>query len=286
MKIPILMEPLLTKDLENLIISNKKDRIRFNKFNDYWGPNAKWLLTQILSSVEFSENEEIAILTSSNRTYVSSCISLTAFNFSKISRSVNSNTKVIIIIYEFGWTNEKISRNIKKWKAEGKLIIEDFAHVFVDYIIKEDIENNGDYLIFSLPKIIPSKSGGFLLTKKKITLNPMTNQESFQKKNGIKAGKKFLGYINLFNKWRLCRDEFIKKNISSDFTLDKPGNCLIPYFTGFFSPLSDKIRMHIDYVEWGATLEKNLLYIPTNPLVKLEYYKKLIKDINILGKKD
>ena len=51
-------------------------------------------------------------------------------------------------------------------------------------------------------------------------------------------------HINLFNKWRLSSDKFIK-NISSDFTLDKPGKCLIRNFTGVLSPLSSKIKMHI-----------------------------------------
>src|SRR5437879_1894151 len=102
--IPILMQEMLTPDLAQQIAA-EPDQDPFETLNHsyrYYGASGKRLLSAVLASLGLTRRDEIAILTTSGETYVTTCVSVTAFNFAKISRIVSLDTRVVIVIHEFG----------------------------------------------------------------------------------------------------------------------------------------------------------------------------------------
>tara|TARA_R110000851_G_scaffold4753_2_gene19661 strand:+ start:9797 stop:10723 length:927 start_codon:yes stop_codon:yes gene_type:complete len=114
-----------------------------------------------LTELSLELNDQVTILTPTNNDYVSGCVTKEIEKICKWNRIVNSQTKAIFIIHEFG----KLFENIKEIKEYGLPIIEDYAHSFDSY---DKTSVKGDYLIYSLPKFFPIQYGGLLLSKKEI----------------------------------------------------------------------------------------------------------------------
>jgi len=275
MRIPIFMYSLLTPALEQKIKAQADD----DPFGDsqprkeYYGPNAKWLLAGVLRHLNILREDEIVILTTSDQQYVSTCVSITCFNYAKISRVVGSTTKVIIVIHEFGYVYPDIKRHVNEWRERGIVVIEDCAHIIGCDINDKKIGSFGNYAIFSLPKIIPARSGGLLRTENIIKL-PNLNNELLQLTNmGIDEAEKYLPKYKFFNEGRLQRAELLKSQITGLCKVFEPTQFAVPYFLGILTDKKSQIEASLPWIEFGATLRNDLVYIPTNPLSSLKSFK-------------
>ncbi|MGE5473052.1 MAG: DegT/DnrJ/EryC1/StrS family aminotransferase [Ignavibacteriales bacterium] len=281
MRIPIFMYQNLTQELHQKIME-WPDEEPFNNsclHKTFFGPSGRWIIENVLSTLNLTRYDEIAIITTSDETYVSICVSIPAFNHARISRVVTGNTKVVILIHEFGYVIPDLIERIRNWKEKGIIIIEDCAHLIGLKINGYTIGSFGDYAVFSLPKIIPASSGGMLKTAKNISL-PSLNQDEMDRTNsGKESAKTYLSKIQYFNNARIEKSEYIKKYFEGTYPIFEPSKICIPFFIGILTELKDKIQKGIDWVEWGATLRKDLVYIPVNPLVDLNVYKETLKVI-------
>lgn len=270
--IPIYMHTLLTSELEEEICDMEDEPfLEKGKFKDtYFGPRAAWLLSNILSSLELDRSDEIAILTTSGETYVSTCISITCFNFSKISRVVSKNTKVIILIHEFGWIMDDLEEKVKVWKENGICIIEDCAHIAGIKFDGKMVGEFGDFAIFSLPKIIPVTAGGLLKTNYKIKLKYMNLKEEHQMQQGLKSAEHYLPKINWFLNRKYKKYKLAK--IFFDTLIFEPSERGCPFFICLLEDRISEKKKSIEGIEFGATLNMNKLFIPNNPLVTDEQY--------------
>lgn len=281
-QLPILMAGLLTPELDEEIMSERdQDPFSFKEQkNIYFGPSAKWLLACVLKSLSLSRTDEIAILTTSNATYVTTCVSVTSFNYARISRLVTNSTKVVIVIHEFGYVDPDILKKIEAWRRSGIQIIEDCAHIIGYEFGGLKVGELGDYGIFSLPKMLPVQSGGILLTGKKILLPELSAESFIFMRNDQKTAERYLTKYCYFNRARSKRFQIIRQGIEDTKSIYEPSALAIPYFIGIRTRQKTAITRNLSWVEWGATLQPDLLYLPTNPLVGDGTYKALAGDIN------
>lgn len=251
---------------------------------EYYGPNGKWLLDGVLRHLNISREDEIAILTTSDERYVSTCVSITCFNYAKISRVVGPNTKVVIVIHEFGYVYPDIKNYVCNLKERGIVVIEDCAHIIGCDINGKKIGSFGDYALFSLPKISPARAGGLLRTTKNIKL-PVLNSNLSQLTNiGIAGAEKYLPKYKFFNKGRIERAELLKSQVNDLCNIFEPSHPAVPYFLGIVTSEKSKIETSLPWIEFGATLRNDLVYIPTNPLASINLFELITNTIKNGGK--
>jgi len=102
---------------------------------------------------------EVLIVTSSNSSYVSSCVTSTIERIGKWTMDVKRDYNVIFIVHEFG-VKAKLPPGIRK----DVPIIEDFAPSF---FLMGRTEINSDYKIVSFPKFFSVQEGGLVIGLKK-----------------------------------------------------------------------------------------------------------------------
>lgn len=110
--------------------------------------------------------DEIYISTTTDSSFVSSCVTSTLFNYGSVTRILSKNTKVIFVIHEFGFPNENIIDLASIAKERNILLIEDAAHSLNTRFKGSDLGSWGDYFISSLSKSIPIRNGGVLISRK------------------------------------------------------------------------------------------------------------------------
>jgi hypothetical protein len=277
MRIPLLPADALTPEWESRLAA-MPDADPFAEepgVQQYFGPSGRWLLGAALASLELGRGDEITILTTSNETYVSTCVSVTAFNYCRIGRVPTASTRAIILIHEFGYVSDALVRSIPEWRSRGIVVIEDCAHVIGLDVEGVRVGGFGDFALFSLPKVIPAPSGGLLRTRRRLSLPPMTRDQETAKAVGICAADRYLGKIESLNARRLENAAEIAKHLPSGLRAFVPSPIAIPWVFGALTGRRDEIRAATPEVEWGATLRADLLYSPTNPLVEAAAYRDL-----------
>lgn len=245
--------------------------------NTYVGPRAKWLLASALHSLNLNFDDEIAIITTSQDTYVSTCVSVTAFNFAAINRIVTNKTKVVIVIYEFGYLDNTIVERINQWRASGITVIEDCAHIIGERICGRSVGSFGDFALYSLPKVLPAIAGGMLRTNYTVKLPTLTSDELDKTAHCRKAIEYYLPRFAWFNRKRKNLFALFSKKTFQNFTLHPACTEAIPTYIGFLSQSKKQIESAAPGIEWGATLRGDLLYLPNNPLIPHHFYIKAIR---------
>lgn len=275
-KLPILLSGLLSVEKEKQILAlPDNDPFEDNQKRNYFGPNGRWLLNEVLKSLDLKRSDTITILTTSNETYVSICVSVIAFNFAQISRVVTDRTKVVIVIHEYGYVYPKIEKMAAQWREKKIVVIEDCAHIIGVNISAKKVGSFGDFALFSLPKIIPASSGGLLRTKRKIKLSSLDIYQKEMKGKGVKAAENFLTKFNYFNQERIKRTEIITKILKKPDQVFKPTKLGVPFFVGVKTKNKKKYQFKNPWIEYGGTLRDDILYIPTNPLIEEKIFKKI-----------
>lgn len=137
------------------------------RFNNYTiCLKARHSIKSVLNSLNLKKDDEVAILTTTNNRYISSCVTNAIEEVCKWDRVINENTKVILINHEFGYPYED-AISLRKY---GLPIIEDCVHSFTH---SDAIGNVGDYVIYSLSKNLPIQIGSII---KNNTENPIESE--------------------------------------------------------------------------------------------------------------
>lgn len=242
----------------------------------YVGPTGRWLLAGLLSSLGLRREDEIAILTTSGETYVSTCVSVTAFNHARISRVVTPATRVVILIHEFGYVLDDAAARIARWQAEGITVIEDCAHVMGLRIDGATVGGLGDFALYSLPKLVPVESGGVLRARRALALPALSEAQKETTRRAAEAATTYLPKIGWLNRRRLENAAAIERHLPPRFARFRPSRRAVPWLFGMLSPERDAVVSATPEVEWGSTLRADLLYLSTNPLIAPEIYRDLL----------
>jgi len=138
---------------------------RFKAYNWGYTLSGRSALKLALDSLKLSKSDTITILTTSSNFYISSCVTSQIEDFCLWNRSINDQTKAILVNHEFGFPFEDL-RGLKKY---GLPIIEDCAHSFLSQNEENSVGSVGDFLIFSLPKYFPIQIGGIFCSHEPIS---------------------------------------------------------------------------------------------------------------------
>lgn len=123
---------------------------------------ARYAITVALEDLHLQKDDVVTILTTSGNFYVSGCVTKAIEAVCRWNREVTNETKVILVIHEFGYPYKGLS-DLKKY---GLPIIEDCAYAF--FTKDEEIGTIGDYVIYSLPKAFNMQMGGVMISRNKV----------------------------------------------------------------------------------------------------------------------
>ncbi|MFT0695710.1 DegT/DnrJ/EryC1/StrS family aminotransferase [Acinetobacter bereziniae] len=141
---------------------------RFVKKSIQLTDDGRSALNIALATLKLRKNDIVTIFTTTNKPYISSCVTNEIEKYCLWSRNIQKNTKVILVNHEFGYCSQKM----KEYSDLGYPIIEDFAHSFISNSEINDAGNYGDFLVFSFSKYFPIQVGGALLYSKDLNIKP------------------------------------------------------------------------------------------------------------------
>jgi hypothetical protein len=107
------------------------------------------------------DKQTVAIITTTETHYVSSCVTSAIETMIPWKREVDETTGTIFVIHEFGFPHPKLSALRKIADEKNIPLIEDCAYAWHT----EGVGAVGDYAIFSLTKAFPLQFGGYLVGK-------------------------------------------------------------------------------------------------------------------------
>jgi hypothetical protein len=133
---------------------------RFANKDFIYTENGRLAISTALDFYNLGKDDVVTILTTTNNFYISSCVTNEIEKFSKWSRKIVPETKIIFVNHEFGFPYLEL-RQLKDYKLP---IIEDCAVSFFSQDKNSDIGNVGDFVIYSFPKMFPLQIGGLLVS--------------------------------------------------------------------------------------------------------------------------
>ena len=168
------ISPFRTSDVGNNIglTHNKKIiKILNNRFkgrNWCYTKTGKEGIALALEALELNFNDCISIMTTSNNTYISSCVTDEIEKVCSWSREIQSNTAALFVNHEFGYPYRDL-QNLKQYNLP---IIEDACHSYLANTDVSDMGLVGDFIVFSLPKIYPIQFGGIIAYRTNFSITP------------------------------------------------------------------------------------------------------------------
>jgi hypothetical protein len=279
-----LISPFNTEHINqdrNLLSSNIFENYIQKRFKNkyiYYTNNGREAISLAISKYQLSKSDCVSIFTTSENLYISSCVTQEIEKYCNWSRKIEKNTKIIFINHEFGFPYP----NVKKFKKYGVPIIEDFAHSF---FLNENIPFQGDYCIFSFPKMFPIQIGGLLVSNSELKkykpldqntksyINNILSKYIINKKDIIKnrinnhkyliKNLKFLNISPFFN--------LSSKVIPGVFMFNTPNNINLDEF---------KIYMNSNGIQSSVFYGKHAYFIPVHQFLTkndLDYFIDVIK---------
>ncbi|MDR1718663.1 MAG: DegT/DnrJ/EryC1/StrS family aminotransferase [Dysgonamonadaceae bacterium] len=164
--------------------------------------NARKAIALALESLGLQPDDVVTILTTSGNFYISSCVTRTIEQYCQWDREMQPKTKVLLVNHEFGFPYENLSQ-LKEYRLP---IIEDCAHAFFSQNKENSVGRVGDFVVYSLPKIMPMQLGGILRVRKSANHKAITYREPEPVRNYITA---------CFNHYLQDRDAIICRRIEN-----------------------------------------------------------------------
>jgi len=253
------------------LFSEFKENIQLNDIiGDYiFFKSGKDAIRAIIEKLNLNKDDEIYIDTTLNNSYVTTCVSATLFNYSKISRVITEKTKVIFVIHTFSHPNPRIYELRDYCDEKGIILIEDCISSFDSFDkLGNRMGSFGDYSIYSIPKIFPFEYGGLLTTSKPSSLKGI---EDNVLKETINTWEKFLPHLKYLKqeRYRVLEDTFPNKLYEDDRNIT-------PFMFGYKSYNNHNSLKEIEY---GRTHVKNEVHIPINAFAEKKEYLSLLKGV-------
>jgi hypothetical protein len=225
--------------------------------------SAKSAINAICRKHHLSRQDEVLILTTTDKPYVSTCVSATIFNYAKISRVLSAQTRMIYVIHEFGIVHREIDK-IRTLANQRKIpLIEDCAHSPMSHFLSRPSGSWGDYSIYSLSKHLPIASGGAVISKDLINLN----QNEVPDPSLVVEIEKWIKFLpDICNRRRKIFEKIssiFPQEIHEPIAIDGS----IPYFFIMKNKEWERITHEVDnrLIELGRTYNSNWICIPTQP---------------------
>jgi len=211
----------ITMQIEEKDIINKLSNHVANKKHDgLLTINAREALNLAFQDIITHKKQLISIITPSNSTYVSSCVTNEINKFCKWEFGPNKNADAYILIHEFGRYVE-LPKYLKNTK---KPVIEDCAYAMTHKTMKNYYGRQGDYLVFSISKALGLQYGGALILKNAKRKNMQSNISASSKKYLVNYMGKNLKKLKKLNLERKKIYKIMQK-LSKEYNLQESYIC-------------------------------------------------------------
>ena len=184
-----------------------------NAFDQQYYASGRLAIYSCLEHLGLTQTDEVMIITTTQGPYISSCVTNVIELVCRWSRELTTNTKLIMIIHEFGAPCPV--EKYEQYLNTDLPILEDCAYALGTRIASQKVGQYGDYALYSLPKYYPVPFGGLLvgkhtLKRDKIS-NALSNEATDTLRQCINAGYEHL------EQWNTQRQEnfnFFKKSLA------------------------------------------------------------------------
>lgn len=236
-----------------------------------WAPSRTFVasgrsgLDAILRSLGLGPGDDVLITNSTGQTYVSSCVTCTVFNHCRPSRVLGDRTRAILVIHEYGFPHPALRQLLEIAEKQGIPVIEDCAHSLDSELDGMPLGSFGDFAIFSLPKVLPVAAGGILVAAKTDATGicePSTEAEA--------AYRKHLPVMGAYSQRRRHNYAAVRERFPEVPVRLEAGPGVTPWYVPLVTERAREIKDRSAAVEWGSTLDEDLLLVTTNPLVETE----------------
>jgi perosamine synthetase len=229
----------------------------------------KTAINYLMHELKFSRQDEIAILTTTDSSFVSSCVTCNLFNFSRISREIGPDTKMIFVIHEFGFPYKKIEEAATIANKRGIPLVEDVAHSFDSFLNGKRLGSFGDYSIYSLPKSFPMEKGGLLAGKNLPAKNPWFTKTIHDKI--LKESLLYLPYLKSFTNRRMENYSYFSEKFSSYGKIFDLKGRINPFVFGFHTLDSEVVYSNLHKTAIGFELHpcyvRDWVVLPVNQFI-------------------
>lgn len=261
--------------LEKFKSDNKKKLCDLIQTDRYIHTNSgKEAIRIIVEHLNLKKEDEVFITTTTESSFVSTCVSATLFNYSKISRVLTDKTKVVYVIHNFGFPHPKLLELRQMCDEKNLILIEDCAFAFDSYFGDIRLGSIGDFTIYSLSKILPVENGGVLVFNDKYFL------KQDQNKNLESRIKKWIPKITSMKERRKENYQYLYNELKSKNSIYGSVKNTTPFMFGLNTQNYRnyyKKAQEVD-IELGVTHVPNELHIPMNPFIEQERYKWLVEE--------
>jgi hypothetical protein len=250
---------------------NSKHEDNFSLKNMHRGYQLQYFFNEkqgihfLCKKYNLKRSDEVYIVTSTDKNYVSTCVSGTFFNYCKISRVFTAQTKMIFVIHEFGIICPEIEELQKLANKLSIPLVEDCAHTILSWFNGKIAGSWGDEILYSLPKQIPVKNGGMLLTKKSDQVEYNKIESNFDLEQKVNDFEKYLFYFSEKRKQNYKIFNSKLGNSALKINLEQS----TPYFYIMETDIYDLLYKELDnkLIECGRIYVENWFALPTQPLM-------------------
>ena len=273
------VEQCKTKLAEQIEFTNIESELIRQELN--FTESAKDAISQIVKYHGLNREDEAYIVTTSDSSFVSSCVTSTLFNFCKVSRVLTEKTRLIFVIHEFGIPCNKVEALYEVAKKRNIPLIEDSAHSLTSKLKRQYLGKHGDYLIHSLPKTLPIKNGGLVIkTSDRFKLE-------FVQSEKVKIDfYKNLHHLNFSHHERIKQYNRYQNLVEKE-SIYGAVNEACPFCFGYIDTMENVRNIYSEaqalHIEMLKTHNKNWVTIPLNPWYSESDINRILKLIGALS---
>ena len=232
--------------------------------------NGKGAIHFLANSLKLKREDEVCILTSTDSTYVATCVSATLFNYCKVSRVLSDKVKAIYIIHEFGLPYPKINE-VANFAGKNNIpVIEDCAHSIDSTIHGQRIGTFGDFALYSLSKHLPIRNGGLLVGNKLKVSGVLSSYYNIDEARKVEeAFRQHYRLLPAITELKRQNFSSVRNSFPQLKTVFELNGNISPYFVIFKTPEYKKLYSLLadKDIEWGRTHVENWFCIPTQPFM-------------------
>jgi len=230
-----------------------------------FAPSGRSALEAILRSLDLDPGDDVLITNSSGQTYISACVTCKVFNHCRPSRVLGERTRAVLVIHEYGFPHPELHDLLEVARTRGIPLIEDCAHSLDSTVSGRPLGSFGDFALFSLPKVLPVAAGGIL-----VTASGDAAALCAPSAEAAAAYADHLPRLAEYSRRRRANYEAVRALLPDLRLLLEAGPGVTPWHVPLVTDRAGEIRKRSTAVEWGSTLEGDLLLVTTNPLVEPE----------------
>jgi hypothetical protein len=217
-----------------------------------------------VAAVHAVRTDDVLVTNSSGQTYVSACVTCTIFNHCRPSRVLTERTRAIVVIHEYGYPHPRLAEMCAVARERGIPLIEDCAHSLDSALPAGPLGSLGDFAVFSLSKVLPVPSGGVLVAAAPDAADALPSGDDAGAESAYRT---HLSALPEYTRRRRRNYAAVRSAFPDLDVLLDAGPDVTPWYVALLTPDAPQVRRRSEAIEWGSTVQEDLLLVTTNPFV-------------------